>query len=70
MHTTSGAFPGGRAGRARQTAARAALVLAIGVGLALAGTSRVAVRHSPREGSPSIGPAKATDTLVLFTDYQ
>ena len=52
------------------------LSLAMGAALALAGPglecqdAHVAVRHSPREGSPFIGPPDATDTLVLFTDYQ
>ena len=47
------------------------LSLAMGAALALADEApHVAIRHSPREGSPFIGPADATDTLVLFTDYQ
>ena len=27
-------------------------------------------RHSPRTGAPSLGPEKASNTLVFFTDYQ
>lgn len=27
-------------------------------------------RHSPRTGAPSLGPKKASNTLVFFTDYQ
>lgn len=27
-------------------------------------------RHSPPEGSPSLGPLQAKNTLVFFTDYQ
>lgn len=27
-------------------------------------------RHSPSDGYPSLGPAKAKNTLVFFTDYQ
>jgi protein-disulfide isomerase len=27
-------------------------------------------RHSPKSGAPSLGPEKASNTLVFFTDYQ
>src|SRR6185295_1814142 len=27
-------------------------------------------RHSPKTGAPSLGPEKASNTLVFFTDYQ
>ncbi|HET8947094.1 MAG TPA: thioredoxin domain-containing protein [Candidatus Polarisedimenticolia bacterium] len=27
-------------------------------------------RHSPKTGAPSLGPEKAANTLVFFTDYQ
>ena len=30
----------------------------------------VVERHSPRTGAPSLGPGKASNTLVFFTDYQ
>jgi protein-disulfide isomerase len=33
-------------------------------------TGPAAERHSPASGAPSLGPEKASNTLVFFTDYQ
>jgi protein-disulfide isomerase len=35
-----------------------------------AGKAAAVERHSPPTGAPSLGPEKASNTLVFFTDYQ